>query len=139
MKVRINILLVFLLLSLMSCGVSKSLKDVPDVSSYNQQIPKREKISDSSFITEKGYLTKNKFGQWEMFVSGDPYQIGLNTGSLTQELFEEQEHAFLSKVDELVPSKFKQYLLRKMLAWYNRKMYLHVPEEYKSEILGVSK
>src|SRR5690554_1628628 len=26
-----------------------------------------------------------------------------------------------------------------MLAWYNRKMYLHVPEEYKSEILGVSK
>ena len=139
MKVRINILLVFLLLSLMSCGVSKSLKDVPDVSSYNQQIPKREKISDSSFITEKGYLTKNKFGQWEMYVSGDPYQIGLNTGSLTQELFEEQEHAFLSKVDELVPSKFKQYLLRKMLAWYNRKMYLHVPEEYKSEILGVSK
>ncbi|WP_417874195.1 C45 family autoproteolytic acyltransferase/hydolase [Xanthomarina gelatinilytica] len=139
MKVRINILLVLLLLSLMSCGVSKSLKDVPDVSSYNQQIPKRKKISDSSFITEKGYLTKNKFGQWEMYVSGDPYQIGLNTGSLTQELFEEQEHAFLSKVDELVPSKFKQYLLRKMLAWYNRKMYLHVPEEYKSEILGVSK
>ncbi|HAI19549.1 MAG TPA: acyl-CoA--6-aminopenicillanic acid acyl-transferase, partial [Xanthomarina gelatinilytica] len=72
MKVRINILLVFLLLSLMSCGVSKSLKDVPDVSSYNQHVPKREKISDSSFITEKGYLTKNKFGQWEMFVSGDP-------------------------------------------------------------------
>ena len=139
MRISRNIFLLFVMLSLMSCGISKSLKNVPDVSSYSQQIPEREKISDSSFITEKGYLTKNKFGQWEMYVSGDPYQIGLNTGSLTQELFEEQEHAFLSKVDELVPSKFKQYLLRKMLAWYNRKMYLHVPEEYKSEILGVSK
>lgn len=139
MRISRNIFLLFVMLSLMSCGISKSLKNVPDVSSYNQQIPEREKISDSSFITEKGYLTKNKFGQWEMYVSGDPYQIGLNTGSLSQELFKEQEHAFLSKVDELVPSKFKQYLLRKMLAWYNRKMYLHVPEEYKSEILGVSK
>lgn len=139
MRISRNIFLLFVMLSLMSCGISKSLKNVPDVSSYSQQIPEREKISDSSFITEKGYLTKNKFGQWEMYVSGDPYQIGLNTGSLSQELFKEQEHAFLSKVDELVPSKFKQYLLRKMLAWYNRKMYLHVPEEYKSEILGVSK
>jgi predicted choloylglycine hydrolase len=123
----------------MSCGVSNSLHDIPDVSMYNQTIPEREKISDTSFTTENGYLTKNSFGQWEMFVSGDPYQMGLNIGSLTQELFEKQEHAFLSKVDEIVPSKFKQYLLRKVLAWYNRKMYLYVPEEYKSEILGVSK
>ncbi|MCX7548917.1 C45 family autoproteolytic acyltransferase/hydrolase [Xanthomarina sp. F1114] len=139
MKVTSKILLLLLIISLASCGVSKSVKDIPDVSSYKQHIPERATISDSSFTTENGFLTKNKFGQWELFVAGDPYQIGLNTGSLTQELFEKQEHAFLSKVDELVPSKFKQSLLRKMLAWYNRKMYLNVPEEYKSEILGLSK
>lgn len=129
----------FLLFSILSCGVSNSIHDVPDVSMYNTNIPERKKISDTSFTTKNGYLTKNNFGQWEMYVAGDPYQIGLQTGSLTQELFEKQEHAFLSKVDEFVPSKTKQYLLRKMLAWYNRKMYLHVPEEYKAEILGVSK
>ncbi len=139
MKLATYILTSFLFVSLMSCGVSNSLEDVPDVSAYNQKIPEREKITDTSFSTKNGFLTKNQFGQWELYVTGDPFQIGLQTGSLTQELFEKQEHAFLSKVDEIVPSKFKQKLLRKLLAWYNRKMYLHIPEEYKSEILGVSK
>lgn len=127
------------LIVLSSCGVKPSLLDVPDVRSYNQDIPERIKITDTAFTTNNGYLTKNKYGQWELYVTGDPYQIGLNTGSLTQELFEEQEHAFLSKVNELVPSENKQKILRKLLAWYNRKMYLHIPEEYKAEILGVSK
>jgi len=139
MKLATYILTSFLFVSLMSCGVSNSLEDVPDVSAYNQKIPEREKITDTSFSTKNGFLTKNQFGQWELYVTGDPFQIGLQTGSLTQELFEKQEHAFLSKVDEIVPSKFKQKLLRKLLALYNRKMYLHIPEEYKSEILGVSK
>lgn len=134
-----NFLFAVFILMLSSCGVKPSLLDVPDISSYNQNIPERTKITDSSFITKNGYVTKNKYGQWELFVTGDPYQIGLNTGSLIQELFEEQEDAFLSKVDELVPSKSKQNLLRKLLAWYNRKMYLYIPEEYKAEILGVSK
>ena len=129
----------FLLLCVVwSCGVSKSLEDIPDTRAYNQTKPIRKALSDSTFRTENAYLTTNKYGQWELFASGDPYQIGLQTGALTQELFEEQERAFLSKVDEIVPSKFKQYLLRKVLAWYNRKMYLHVPEEYKTEILGLS-
>lgn len=139
MRLTTQLIIGLCLIVASSCGVKPSLVDVPDVSIYNQTIPNREKITDTSFTTNNGYLTKNDFGQWEMFVSGDPYQIGLNTGSLTQELFEKQEHAFLGKVNELVPSKTKQKILRKLLAWYNRKMYLHIPEEYKSEILGVSK
>ncbi|SFN49728.1 Acyl-coenzyme A:6-aminopenicillanic acid acyl-transferase [Bizionia echini] len=137
LKTYWNILVFTLLIT--SCGVKKSLHDIPDVSSYNQSIPARNQISDSTFTTENGLLTKNKYAQWELYVAGDPYQIGLHTGSLSQELMAKQETAFLGKVEELVPSKTKQYLLRKVLAWYNRKMYLHVPEEYKSEILGVSK
>lgn len=133
------ILIYVVALLVSSCGVSNSLHDVPDVSMYNEIMPVRKQISDSSFTTQSGYLTKNEFAQWELYVAGDPYEIGLNTGSLTQELFEKQERAFLSTVDDMVPSKFKQYLLRKMLAWYNRKMYLHIPEEYKAEILGISK
>ncbi|MGY0391050.1 C45 family autoproteolytic acyltransferase/hydrolase [Bizionia sp. KMM 8389] len=131
-------ILVFVLI-ITSCGVKKSIHNTPDISGYKQEIPVRKKLSDSTFTTESGLLTKNEYGQWELYVSGDPYQIGLQVGSLSEELMAEQETAFLGKVEELVPSKTKQYLLRKMLAWYNRKMYLHVPEEYKSEILGVSK
>ena len=133
----IGILALLVLLS--SCGVSKSLKDIPDVSAYNSTISERVKISDSVYTLEESYLSKNKHGLWELYVEGDPYQLGLKTGSLTKELFKKQEHVFLSKVDEIVPSKTKQFILRKILAWYNRKMYLNIPQEYKTEIYGLSK
>ena len=64
---------------------------------------------------------------------------GLITGSLTKELFNKQEEIFLSKVNDFVPSKTEQALLRKFLTWFNRKMYLHVPKEFKAEIYGLSK
>ncbi|WP_417290761.1 C45 family autoproteolytic acyltransferase/hydolase [Corallibacter sp.] len=134
---------VFIVLSVLilitSCGVSKSKHDIPDVSHYDTSVPNRITLSDSTFSSGANYLTKNQQQLWELYVQGDPYQIGLETGSLTRELFEKQERALLSKVAEMVPSKTKQYLLRKVLAWYNRKMYLHIPEEYKAEILGLSK
>ncbi|WP_418513028.1 C45 family autoproteolytic acyltransferase/hydolase [Corallibacter sp.] len=131
------VLSVFILIT--SCGVSKSKHDIPDVSHYDTSVPNRIILSDSTFSSGANYLTKNQQQLWELYVQGDPYQIGLETGSLTRELFEKQERALLSKVAEMVPSKTKQYLLRKVLAWYNRKMYLHIPEEYKAEILGLSK
>ena len=122
-----------------SCGVSKSLSDVPDVSAYSAVISERIKTSDSTFSIGNNHLNKNKQGSWELYVEGNPYEIGLVTGSLTQELFHKQEASFLSKIDELVPSKTKQAILRKFLAWYNRKLYLNVPLEYKTEIYGLSK
>ena len=127
------------LVLLSSCGVSKSLEDRPDVSNNDLSIPQRKQINDSTYIFEDNYLTKNREGQWELYVSGDPYHRGLVMGNLTEELFHFQEAVFFDKVETIVPSKFKQYLLRKFLAWYNRKMYLYIPEEYKSEILGLSK
>ena len=122
-----------------SCGVSKSLNDVPDVSAYSTVIAERIETSDTTFSLGANHLNKNKQGLWELYVEGNPLEIGMKTGSLTQELFKKQEHAFLSKIDELVPSKTRQYVLRKILAWYNRKMYLNIPEEYKVEIYGLSK
>lgn len=124
---------------LFSCGVSKSLHDIPDVSSYDASISERVKLNDTTFTSGHNSLFKNRYGQWELYVEGNPYQLGLNTGLLTQELFKKQEDAFLSKVDELVPSKFKQYLLRQLLKYYNRKMHLHIRDDYKAEIYGLSK
>ena len=124
---------------LVSCGVSKSLKSRPNTTFYNSETPEKKQINDSTFIAGNNFLSKNKQGLWELYVAGDPLERGLITGSLTQELFQKQEDYFLSKIDELVPSKFKQALLRKFLAWYNRKMYLHIPEEFKTEIYGLSK
>ncbi len=129
-------LLVFFVLT--SCGVKKSLKDIPKTSQYKTEIPERQQLTDSTFSLGNNFLTKNKQGLWELYVDGNPLEIGLKTGSLTQELFQFQERTFIDKINELVPSKGKQKLLKKFLAWYNRKMYLNIDEQFKTEIYGLS-
>ncbi|MGJ8744086.1 C45 family autoproteolytic acyltransferase/hydolase [Polaribacter sp.] len=138
-KLHIYLFIISIFLLFGSCGISKSLSNRPDISSYNGNIAKRIKVSDTLYTLDDNFLSKNKHGLWELYVSGDPLERGLKTGSLTKELFQNQETFFLSKINEFVPSKFKQALLRKFLAWYNRKMYTHITEEYKSEIFGLSK
>lgn len=125
-------------LFLNSCGVSKSIRDRPDIGDLDSHIPEKVRINDSTFIAGDNFLVKNKQGHWELYVEGNPLQLGKITGSLTQDLMQNQEAIFFKKVEEIVPSKFQQYFLRKFLAWYNRKMHLHIPEEYKTELYGLS-
>ncbi|MGN7759416.1 C45 family autoproteolytic acyltransferase/hydrolase [Chryseobacterium sp. 22532] len=127
-----------LILSLISCGISKSVHHIPEVSSYTLEIPKINKINDSTFSFNRNYLTKNKQQLWELYIKGNPLQLGYNNGALTQSLMQQQEEIFFSKVEGFVPSKFKQKLLRGFLKWYNRKMYLNVREDYQAELYGLS-
>ncbi|WP_428230689.1 C45 family autoproteolytic acyltransferase/hydolase [Flavobacterium sp.] len=139
MKGRINLFFfVGFLLMLASCGTSKSMHHLPEVSQYNATKPLVIKQSDSVFTSGKNSLLKNKQGLWELYVEGDPLEIGLNTGALSDSLLKNQEHIFFSKIKDIVPSKFQQKLLRQFLKWYNRKLYTNVPEEYQTEIFGVS-
>lgn len=112
---------------------------MPDVGRYESNIPERIELNDSTYTLGNNFLTKNKQGLWELYVNGNPLELGLKTGSLTQELFNAQEAIFIKKIDELVPSKGKQHLLRKFLAWFNRKMYLNIDERFKTEMYGISK
>lgn len=134
---RFSLLLIISCL-LNSCGINKSIHHLPDISKYDANIPERVKINDSTYNAGKSVLTKNKHGQWELYVEGDPLEIGLLTGSLTQELMYTQEQVFFDKINDLVPSEGRQKFLRKFLSWYNRKMYKHVPNEYQTEIYGIS-
>jgi predicted choloylglycine hydrolase len=139
MKSRINLFFfVGFLLMLASCGTSKSMRHLPEIANYNGTKPVVVKQSDSVFVSGKNSLLKNKQGLWELYVEGDPLEIGLNTGALSDSLLKNQEHIFFSKIKDLIPSKFQQRLLRNFLKWYNRKLYLNVPEEYQTEIFGVS-
>lgn len=139
MKSRINLFFfVGFLLVLASCGTSKSMHHLPEVANYNATKPVVIKQSDSAFVSGKNSLLKNKQGLWELYVEGDPLEIGLNTGALSDSLLKNQEHIFFSKIKDIVPSKFQQRLLRNFLKWYNRKLYLNVPEEYQTEIFGIS-
>lgn len=122
-----------------SCGTSESVKYLPDYQKYTLEKPKVEKVNDSTFFFKENYLTKNKQQQWELYIKGNPLQLGYNNGALTQPLMQKQEDIFFSKVEDFVPSKFKQWLLRGVLKWYNRKMYLNVREDFQSEIYGLSR
>ncbi|MCF2220126.1 C45 family peptidase [Chryseobacterium sp. PS-8] len=137
-----SLILIFLSLNLIlflnSCGIRKSIKHIPDVKQYSLDIPKVNKINDSTFSFNQNYLTKNKQQIWELYIQGNPLQLGYNNGALTQNLMQKQEEIFFSKIEEFVPSKFKQNLLRGFLKWYNRKMYLNVREDFQAEIYGMS-
>ncbi|OXB05113.1 acyl-CoA--6-aminopenicillanic acid acyl-transferase [Flavobacterium plurextorum] len=139
MKNRISFFLfIGFLLTLVSCGTSKSMHHQPEISGYNSEKPVVKKISDSVFTSGKNSLLKNKQGLWELYAEGDPLEIGLNTGALTDSLLKKQQQIFFSKITDLIPSNFEQKMLRHFLKWYNRKLYLNVPEEYQTEIFGVS-
>lgn len=131
--------LVLCVLLFNSCGVSKSLKEKLEVAQYETQIPERVQLNDTTFTVDDNFLRKNRQGLWELYIDGNPLELGLKTGMLTQELFNEQEDIFIKKIDELVPSKGYQNLLRKFLAWFNRKMYLNIDEQFKAELYGISK
>lgn len=132
------LLYLFLTLNLISCGVKKSIKHLPDVQKYSLEVPKVDKVNDSTFSFNQNYLTKNKQQLWELYINGNPLQLGYNNGALTQNLMQKQEEIFFSKVEGFVPSKFKQNLLRGFLKWYNRKMYLNVRDDFQAELYGLS-
>jgi len=127
------------MLLFISCGVSKSLHHLPDLGSYDNSVPKVQKHSTQIYTSGPNFLLKNKQTLWELYVEGDPLQRGLAEGALTDSLLKKQERVFFSKINDLVPSKSKQKLLKKFLAWYNRKLYLNVTNEYQAEIYGISR
>jgi hypothetical protein len=137
-SVDLFILVIFSLI-LFSCGISKSLRHKPLLEGYNNTIPVVKKESNTAFSSGDNFLLKNKQGLWEIYVEGDPLERGLLFGSLSDSLLKKQEKIFFTKINHLLPSKFKQKILRIFLKWYNRKLYLNVPEEYQTEIYGVSR
>lgn len=130
--------LIFLLTLLHSCGVRKSLNSFPKLDQFVVEIPKVIEINDSTRQVENAYLLKNKHQMWELYAQGNPYQLGLNMGALTQDLYQYQESVFFSKVNEIVPPGFRQNLLIKLLKYYNRHLYQYISTEYQSEIYGIS-
>ena len=139
MKNRItSLFFISFTLVFIACGTSKSKKHLPDITHYNAGKPVVTKQSDTAFFSGKNSLLKNKQGLWELYLEGDPLEIGLSNGALSDSLLKKQEQIFFSRIEDIIPSKFQQNLLRNFLKWYNRKLYQNVPGEYQTEIYGVS-
>ncbi len=125
--------------AVISCGIRKSLHQVPDISGIEKIDTSRIKHSENYYSLGNNQLFRNGQGIWELYLEGDPLERGVANGSLTRELIHHQEIAFMNKIQEMVPSKGYRGFLKFIISWFNRKLYLHVPEEYKQEIYGVSR
>ncbi len=99
----------------------------------------RTKISNNNFKLANNYLQKNKFGLWELYLEGSPYEIGVAGGKLTKELIEIQEEAFVEQINNLIPSPSYLKFLKHSIAWFNRDLDENIPLEYQQEIYGISK
>lgn len=128
-----------LLILLSACGVKKSMQQRPDISGIDQIDTSRVKHSATFYSLGNNQLFQNEQGIWELYLEGDALERGIANGNLTRELIHHQEIAFMNKIEEMVASEGYRDFLKSFVSWFNRKMYLHVPEEYKQEIYGVSR
>jgi hypothetical protein len=86
---RIMVLL-FLVLMLASCGISKSLHHKPQLAGFNATVPVTIKQSPTVFISGHNTLFRNRQNLWELYVEGDPLERGLVIGSLSDSIFKRQ-------------------------------------------------
>jgi len=98
----------------------------------------RENPSPNFYKIGNSWLRKNKFGLWEMYLEGTPFEIGVINGKLTKELIKIQEDAFVEQINTLIPSKSYLKFLKYFIGWFNRDIDEYIPEEYLQEIYGVS-
>ena len=87
-----NVLFCFSVLMVFStsCGIKKSVNHLPDFQNYNVEIPNVTLINDSTYRYKNNYLTKNKQQLWELYIEGNPLQLGYNNGALSQKLMQNQ-------------------------------------------------
>lgn len=120
---------------LISCA---GYKDLPKFDYPIKNFQELQEISDELWTVGENKLQKNEYGIWELYVEGNPLERGIAKGKLTEKLMYEQEKVFVSKIEELVPSKFQQKIVRGFLRYFNRELDEYVTDEYKAEIYGIS-
>lgn len=101
-------------------------------------LPKRTQIAPNHFVIGPNYLKKNKFGVWEMYIEGKPYERGLIYGALAKELIQSQEDIFVAQINQFVPSGAFQQLLKLFIGFFNHDLPKNIPLENQQEIYGIS-
>lgn len=125
-----NIFWVFCLLGFVSCrGLQEMEKAEESFRALNQS---------TVLLTPKDQFSRSSYGNYQLKVSGSPYEIGYKTGKLTDSLYRLQEYLFFDKVETLTGTAKKQKFLLKFLRWYHRDVTKYIPKEYQKELYGLS-
>lgn len=113
--------------------------DVPEIKNDTTLNWKRETIDKEFYKVNNNWLRHHKSGLWELYVEGDGYERGIANGMLTKELHDFQEEAFFRQIQILVPDLNYLKFLKYFVGYFNRHLPNHIIDEYKEEILGISK
>jgi isopenicillin-N N-acyltransferase-like protein len=98
----------------------------------------RQNIDSTTFTIGDNWLRKSKYGLYEMYTSGQPFERGVINGKLSKELVVAQEEAFTHQIKKMIPSDSYLKFLKYIVGFMNRDLPAHVTEEYKEEIYGIS-
>lgn len=97
-----------------------------------------EKVSENEIHFKDSWLKKKEEGFYEMYITGSDFERGVAIGKLSEDLIAFQEKAFITGIEELVPSPSYLRVLKYVVAWKNRLLQNYIPEEYQREIYGMS-
>ncbi|NQT78206.1 MAG: peptidase C45 [Bacteroidetes bacterium] len=90
------------------------------------------------YACESSWLNLNEYGLWELYIKGNPFELGIINGILSSELIQAQEDAFVNQIRVMIPSESYLKFLRYFLAWFNKDLDSYISNEYLLEIYGVS-
>lgn len=130
-----TILLIVVLLGLFSRAVILNPPIITDFTSTQLQ---RIMLKKDVYQLNDSWLKKNEYGIWEMYVTGNDFELGVKNGILAKELIDYQEEAFVDQIKEMVPSQFYLNFLKYFIAWFNKDIDQHIPLTYQEEIYGIS-
>ncbi len=110
--------------------------DTPEVPSI--QVGERKQVGKDHYVLGSSYLKKNKFGIWEMYLEGEPYERGVIYGKLAKELVQEQEDIFVGQINNFLPNKLWRHAIKLMVGFFNSDLPENIPLENQQEIYGIS-
>jgi isopenicillin-N N-acyltransferase like protein len=111
---------------------------VPLISDFSPLKKERIQVSENFYRIDNNWIRKNKYGLWELYVEGDPFNRGVALGKLSQELVYRQEYDLIKQIKEVIPSDYYRNIVKLFVAWFDRDLDSYIGSEYLKEIYGVS-
>ncbi len=118
--------------------VQVSKVDPPKIADTGSLQLQRIDHGNGLYTLKNSWFRHSKSGLYELYVEGEPFELGVINGKLTAELVVRQEDHFAEQIEKMIPSKFKRSFLKYLIGWFNRNLDNNVTEEYREEIYGVS-
>lgn len=128
--IPLALVLIFTVLSYPAIPESVKNINIPEMTPHN--------IDGTLFKVGRNSFRKSSSGLYELYVEGNPVEIGTGKGLLTKELINRQEEIFVDMLNRFVPGKYSRFLIKKFIHMFNKQMQDHIPKEYLKEIYALS-